>query len=146
MPCPRCARWKAMRSPRSRRFTAPAPHEAHFSATTLPPFVVQSFSLLTSLVPWPLHPFWPLQALLALWHELWPLHSLTPAHFTGLLEAFFSFSLACAAPDANSDPTAAAMTAPFISSLTIVFISRFGTRGAVSRSAATLQRAPRPTP
>src|SRR6266851_4802874 len=111
MPCPRCARWKAIPPPPGRRTARRPRNEDHFAATTLPPLAVQSFSVFISVVPWPLQPFWPLHALLALWHEPWPLHSFTPAHLTALLEAFFSFSLAWAAPDANSEPTAAAIGA-----------------------------------
>src|SRR6266852_5553712 len=146
MPCPRCARWKAIPPPPGRRTARRPRNEDHFAATTLPPLAVQSFSVFISVVPWPLQPFWPLHALLALWHEPWPLHSLTPAHLTALLEALFSFSLAWAAPDANSEPTAAAITAPFSISLTIFFVSRVGTAPQVSRSAATLQRARRAAP
>src|SRR5713101_7324335 len=127
MPCPRCARWKAIPPPPGRRTARRPRNEDHFAATTLPPLAVQSFSVLIS-------------------HEPWPLHSFTPAHLTALLEAFFSFSLAWAAPDANSEPTAAAITAPFSISLTIVFFSGVGTAAQVSRSAATLQRARRAAP
>src|SRR6266851_3230695 len=146
MPCPRCARWKAIPPPPGRRTARRPRNEDHFAATTLPPLAVQSFSVFISVVPWPLQPFWPLHALLALWHEPWPLHSFTPAHLTALLEAFFSFSLAWAAPDANSEPTAAAITAPFSISLTIVLFSGVDTAAQVSRSAATLQRARRAAP
>src|SRR5262245_51184116 len=128
MPCPSCARPNAIPSPDHRGDTTrtSCPPRDYFSATTLPPLSVHSLSLFTSAVPWPLQPFWPLQALLALWHEPWPLHSLTPAHLTVELEAFFSFSLAWAAPEANSEPTAAAITAPFRISLTIGYLSLVG--------------------
>src|SRR5882724_8116934 len=100
MPCPRSLRAKPI--------LAPAPY---FSAVaTLPPFVVQSFEVV-SVTPWPLQPFWPLQALLALLHEPVPLHSLMPSHFT-VLPAFLSIlSFANAAPVTKSEATAEARTA-----------------------------------
>src|SRR5712692_3025714 len=150
MPCPRSARTNAIPSPSGWGDTIKTwcpPSRSHFSATTLPPLSVQAFSLFVSVVPWPLQPFWPLQALFALWHEPWPLHSLTPAHLTTVLDAFCSFSLAWAAPDANSEPTAAAITAPFSISLTIGFLSRVGycrsslaKRGYVTADAALRDR------
>src|SRR5438132_8281636 len=112
-----------MLPPRDRRTERRSRIEDYLAATTLPPLSAQSLSVFTSVMPWPLQPFWPLQALLAPWHEPWPLHSLMPAHFTALADAFFAFSLAWAAPEASSEPTAAAITAPFIISLTIISLS-----------------------
>src|SRR5205814_6143088 len=105
MPWPRSLRANAILAPAELYF---------FSATaTLPPLVVQSCELV-SVTPWPLQPFWPLQALLALLQAPWPLHSLTPAHIT-LSPAFFSvLSFANAAPETKSEATAVARTAFFI--------------------------------
>src|SRR6266446_6244592 len=91
MPCPRSLRANAIL----------APGDDYFCAVwTLPPCS--------------LHPFWPLQALLALLQPPWPLHSLMPSHITDLLAFFASFSFANAAPDKNSEATAEARTAFFI--------------------------------
>src|SRR5947207_11086047 len=102
MPWPRSLRAKAILAPAESYF---------FSATaTLPPLAEQSFAL-ASVTPWPLQPFWPLQALFALLHEPWPLHSLMPSHFT-VLPAFLSvLSFANAAPERKSEATAEARTA-----------------------------------
>src|SRR5512138_3635261 len=98
MPCPRSLRAKAILAPAA---------EAYFSATwTLPPFALQSLSLV-SVRPWPLQPFWPLQALCALLHPPCPLHSLMPSHIT-LLPVFAVFSFARAAPERNNEATAEA--------------------------------------
>src|SRR5205807_10416247 len=69
---------------------------------------------LVSVTPWPLQPFWPLQALLALLHAPWPLHSLIPSQRTALLVFFSVLPFANAAPDTNSEATAVARTAFFI--------------------------------
>src|SRR6266436_3868267 len=96
------------------RETHPRPGGPYFCAVaTLPPFAVQS-SELVSVTPWPLHPFWPLQALLALLHEPWPLHSLMPSHFTVLPAYAALFSFAHAAPEGKSEAPAEAWTAYLI--------------------------------
>ena len=47
----------------------PGCYPDYFAATaTLPPLALQSFAVV-SVTPWPLHPFCPLQALVALLHE-----------------------------------------------------------------------------
>src|SRR5437763_15812937 len=105
MPWPRSLRANAILAPAELYF---------FSATaTLPPLVVQSCELV-SVTPWPLQPFWPLQALLALLHAPWPLHSLIPSQRTALLVFFSVLPFANAAPDTNSEATAVARTAFFI--------------------------------
>jgi hypothetical protein len=43
---------------------------------------VQLITSVVSLQPWPLQEFCPLQADVAVLHELVPLHELTPLHFT----------------------------------------------------------------
>src|SRR5713226_2375518 len=98
-----------MPCPRSRR----ANPIVYFAARTLPPLSAQSFSVLVSSQPLPLHSFFDLQELSAPEQEPWPLHSLMPAHFT--TEAVFlpALPLAIAAPERNIEATALAMTAFF---------------------------------
>src|SRR6266545_2582718 len=98
---------------------APAPAPCYmFEARTFPPLSVHAFALFSSVKPLPLQLFWALQALSAPAQLPFPLHSLTPAHFTTFAPSFvFSgLSAARAAPAANSEQTALAMTAPFITS------------------------------
>src|SRR5881396_556982 len=60
------------------------------SFTTVPFFFVHSSSLFTFTQPLPLHSFLPAQAWLpsAEAHSPWPLHELTPEHFTVLPASF----------------------------------------------------------
>src|ERR1700756_4618938 len=112
MPCPRSLRANAIL----------APGDDYFCAVwILPPLSLQSFSDEVSVSPCPLHPFWPLQSLLALLQPPWPLHSLMPSHITVLLAFLASFSFANAAPVRNSEATAEARTAFFID---MVFLQR----------------------
>lgn len=56
-------------------------------STTLPPLDVQADALSALTQPWPLHAFWPLQALLAPAQAPVPLHELMPAHLTSAFAA-----------------------------------------------------------
>src|SRR5713226_4377659 len=99
-----------MPCPRSRR----ANPIVYFAARTLPPLSAQSFSVLVSSQPLPLHSFFDLQELSAPEQEPWPLHSLMPAHFTTSAVFLADFALATAAPDMNMLATALAISAFFI--------------------------------
>src|SRR5262244_795568 len=100
MPCPRYFAVNAMDNDQGtgRR---PVPRLRYLAAvTTLPPLPVQSFSVLASTQPLPLHSF-------------------MPAHLTVFDAAFSVLPLACfayAAPAANMVATADAITAPLMTS------------------------------
>jgi hypothetical protein len=81
----------------------------------LPPFLVQTSAEVDITQPLPLHEFCPMQPLLAVLHELWPLQLLPPMHFTLAALAGFAEEL-CARTGVlrNIAPTAAAKAAPVI--------------------------------
>jgi len=56
------------------------PLEMIVAYNTWPPWLVQSSAEAVGTQPWPLHAFWPLQALLVVLHELVPLQALMPEH------------------------------------------------------------------
>src|SRR5438105_769327 len=73
-----------------------------FSATTFPPLSVQSLSLFTIVLPWPLQEFFPLPAVLSPpLQALFPLHELMPEHLTVLPPALSPLSASADDPAKN---------------------------------------------
>src|SRR5262249_43263091 len=88
------------------------------AVTTVPPLSVHSFSVLV-VNTWPLQEFFPLQALSLPPHAPWPPQLLSCLHSTFALPVLLAFSSARAAPVANNEATAEAITAPFNVSFSI---------------------------
>lgn len=76
----------------------------------LPPLAVHSAASLASVKPWPLQPFWPLQALAAPLQALWPLHALVPPQCTPAALAVEAMKVVAA----NIEAAAAMMACVFM--------------------------------
>jgi hypothetical protein len=81
------------------------------AGTTLPPFALHSFSVI-SIQPLPLHEFLPAHELLLLLQAPLPLHEFTPSQWT--LAAESAAEETAGAPARNRPAAAAAMNAPLL--------------------------------